>query len=99
MAKPTSKQTVEPIADKTELINNIDSALSIAPDIDLESAIADELLNDIDWQKVRTALITKAKQKFISMLIGNGSDRPVVISPFPELHALPSGEGDEDKAA
>lgn len=65
---------------------------------DLESAIADELLNDIDWGKVRTALIRKAKQKFISMFIGNLSDRPVVISQYPELAVLPSSSDDEDKA-
>jgi len=95
MAKTTSKQPIEPIAEsKTEFIDQVDSA----PAIDLESVIADELLNDIDWQKVRTALVRKAKQKFIEMLFGNPSDRPVVISQYPELHALPSRE-EEDKAA
>lgn len=66
--------------------------------IDLESAIADELLNDIDWGKVRTALISKAKQKFISMFIGGGSNTPINISQFPELAALPSSD-DEVKAS
>lgn len=66
---------------------------------DLESAIADELLNDIDWAKVRSALISKAKQKFISMFIGGASDSHVNISQFPELAALPSSTDDEDKAS
>ena len=65
---------------------------------DLESAIADELLNDIDWAKVRSALISKAKQKFISMFIGGASDSHVVISQYPELAVLPSSD-DEDKAS
>lgn len=65
---------------------------------DLESAIADELLNDIDWGRVRTALIRKAKQKFISMFIGGASDSHVVISQYPELAALPSSD-DEVKAS
>lgn len=67
--------------------------------IDLESAIADELLNDIDWGKVRTALIRKAKQKFISMLFGGGQNTPINISQFPELAVLPSSDDDEVKAS
>lgn len=66
---------------------------------DLESAIADELLNDIDWGRVRSALISKAKQKFISMLFGGASDSHVNISQFPELAVLPSSDDDEVKAS
>lgn len=100
MAKSTPvKQPIEPITPPelppvTDIVTN-----AIVPDFDIESAIADQLLDDIDWQRVRAALISKAKQKFISMLLGNGSDRPVVISQYPELHALPSSESDEVKAA
>ncbi len=93
--KNTSKQPVEPITEqKTEIIDQVDSA-----PIDLEDAIADELLDSIDWGKVRTALVRKAKQKFLEMLIGNPSDRPVVISQYPELAVLPSSTDDEVKAA
>jgi hypothetical protein len=63
--------------------------------VDIEDAIADELLNDIDWQKVRAALLRKAPAKLFAWLT-SGSDRPVNISAFPELAALPSSE---DQAA
>jgi hypothetical protein len=95
MATKNTKQSVEPITEqKTELNDQVDGA-----SLNLEDAIADELLNDIDWQKVKAALIRKVKAKFIEMLIGNPSDRPVVISQYPELAVLPSSDSDEVKAA
>jgi len=39
--------------------------------LDIENLIADSLIQDINWQKVRTALIDRARQKF-------GSDPQVV---------------------
>ena len=71
--------------------------VAIAPDIDIESMIADELLNDIDWQKVRAALIKKAPAKLFAWLVSS-NDTPINISQFPELAQLPSGD-DEGKAA
>ena len=32
--------------------------------LDIENLIADSLIQDINWQKVRTALIDRARQKF-----------------------------------
>jgi len=32
--------------------------------LDIENLIADELINDIDWAKVRSVLIDRARQKF-----------------------------------
>ena len=63
----------------------------VATDINLEEAIADELLNDIDWQKVRSALLKKAPAKLFAWLAG-GNDRPINISQYPELAVLPSNE-------
>jgi len=88
MAAKNVKQTLEPITQPE----------AIALDIDLESAIADELLDNIDWAKVRSALIRKAKQKFIEMLF-SANDRPINISPYPELAALPSHDDDRESAA
>ena len=69
---------------------------SAAPDINLEDAIADQLLDDIDWQKVRSAMLSKVKQRFFDWL--TTSDRPVNISQFPELAVLSSAE-EQEKAA
>ena len=92
MAVKTAKQAIEPIT-PPEI-----AAQSAAPnfaDLDLESAIADELLDEIDWSKVRAAMFTKVKDRFISWLTSSG-DRPVVISAFPELAQLPSAQGEGD---
>ena len=72
---------------------------SITPDaiaFDLEEQIADELLNNIDWAKVRSALLKKAPAKLFAWLV-SGNNPPVNISPFPELAALESAE-EEEKA-
>ena len=68
-----------------------------APDFDFEDAIADQLLDDIDWQKVKNAMFAKVKQRFFDWLVGGG-DRPINISPYPELAALSSAD-DVEKAA
>ena len=72
------------------------AAQSAAPDVDLESMIAEEILNDIDLQKVRAALFRKASARLFAWLV-SGSDRPINISQFPELAALPSS--DDERAA
>ena len=66
-------------------------AQSAAPDINLEDAIADQLLDDIDWQNVRAAILRKAPARLFAWLVG-GSDRPINISQYPELAALPSSD-------
>ena len=40
----------------------------IAPGLNIEDMIADQLLDDIDWQHVRAALIRKAPQKLFAWL-------------------------------
>ena len=90
MAVKSPKQAIEPIAPpETERPGT--------QAIDLEDAIAEELLNNIDWQKVRAALIRKAPAKLFAWLV-QGDNTTINISQFPELSALPSSE-DEGKAA
>ena len=88
--KNTSKQPVEPITEhKPELNDQVDAAL-----VNLEDAIADELLDNIDWSKVRSALLKKAPAKLFAWLTSS-SDRPINISQYPELSALPSSQDGE----
>jgi hypothetical protein len=87
MALKTAKTTTQPES----------VALCAAPEINLEEAIADQLLDDIDWQKVRAAIIRKAPAKLFAWLAG-GDNTPINISQFPELAALPSSD-DEVRAA
>ena len=73
---------------------------SLTPDaiaFDLEDQIADELLNNIDWSKVRSALLKKAPAKLFAWLV-SGDNTPVNISAYPELAALPSAD-EQEKAA
>lgn len=89
MAVKAVKQAVEAI--QPELVT---------PDaiaFDLEEQIADELLNNINWSKVRSAILKKAPAKLFAWLISS-NDTPVSLSPYPELAALPSVDG-EEKAA
>jgi len=92
MAKTTSKQPLEPVAPPETV------ALRAAPDFDIESAIADELLDSIDWAKVRSALLKKAPAKLFAWLT-SGNNTPINLSPFPELAALPSRDDDRESAA
>lgn len=73
------------------------STAPLSTDINLEDAIADQLLDDIDWSKVRAAILRKAPAKLFAWLT-SGNNTPINISQFPELSALPSSD-DEGKAA
>ena len=78
-----SKATIEPpIAPPVDELN-----------FDFESMIADEILDNLDWGKVKIALFAKVKRRFFDWLVGGG-DRPINLSPYPELSALPSSEGE-----
>ena len=68
-------------------------AQSAAPDINLEDAIADQLLDDIDWQKVRAAILRKAPARLFAWLT-SGNNTPINISAFPELAQLPSADSE-----
>lgn len=68
--------------------------MAIGTDINLEDAIADQLLDDIDWQKVRAAIIRKAPARLFAWLT-SGNNTPINISAFPELAVLPSSQDGE----
>lgn len=69
-------------------------AAPLITEINLEDAIADQLLDDIDWSKVRSAIIRKAPAKLFAWLT-SGDNTPINISQFPELSALPSAQDGE----
>jgi hypothetical protein len=86
-SKSPVKQSVEPITAPVDV-------MAIGTDINLEDAIADDLLDAIDWNKVRAALIRKAPAKLFAWLT-SGNNTPINISAFPELSALPSSQDGE----
>lgn len=98
MAKLPAKSAIEPIVEtKPELSESVDDAFTaIAPGINIESMIADELLDSVDWQKVKQALLKKAPAKlfkwFQSQLL------PTEGSPmiFNEIEAIALSEGKDD---
>ena len=90
MAAKAVKQAVETT---TQPESPIPDAIAF----DLEEQIADELLNNIDWAKVRSAILKKAPAKLFAWLVSS-NDAPVNLSPYPELAALPSAE-EQEKAA
>ena len=90
MAVKSPKQAIEPITQSQDLTPGPQA-------IDLENAIADDLLDAIDWSKVRAALIKKAPAKLFAWLT-SGNDTPINISAYPELAALPSGDEQERTA-
>ena len=65
MAVKAVKQSVEPIVEnKPTLSVSVDAAFNVsAHGLNIEDMIADQLLDDIDWQKVSAALIRKAPAK------------------------------------
>ena len=89
MAGKAVKQAVE-VTTQPEL------SISEEIDFDLEEQIADELLDNINWAKVRSALLKKAPAKLFAWLTSS-NDIPVSLSPYPELAALSSADS-EDKA-
>ena len=96
--KTPSKQSVELIVEpKPTLSESVDAALSaIAPGVDIEDMIADQLLDDIDWQKVSTALIRRAPAKlfkwFQSQLLPSDG-QPIITN---EIEAMAICEGDSN---
>ena len=98
MAVKTAKQTVEPIVETKPTLNeSVDSAFNaIAPGLNIEDMIADQLLDDIDWQKVRAALIRKAPKKLFAWLqsqILPIDGQPIITN---EIEAMAICEGDSN---
>jgi len=90
MAAKAVKQAVE-------VTTQPESLTPEAISFDLEEVIAEELLDNIDWSKVRSALLKKAPAKLFAWLTSS-NDTPINLSPYPELAALPSAE-EQEKAA
>ena len=86
MAVKNSKATTPP-----DLVEQ--SAAPLIAEINLEDAIADQLLDSVDWQKVSAAIIRKAPAKLFAWLT-SGNNTPINISAFPELSALPSSDSE-----
>jgi hypothetical protein len=89
MAAKNSKATTAP-----DLVEQSAAPLSI--DINLEEAIADQLLDSVDWQKVKEALLKKAPARlfkwFQSQLLPiDGS--PMITN---EIEAIALSEGAND---
>ena len=95
------------MATKPKATSQDEAALRAAPDIvtnivtnaiapDIEDMIADQLLDDIDWQKVKQALLKKAPAKlfkwFQSQLLPTDGDR----IPCTEIEAMAISEGDSN---
>lgn len=79
-----------------EVVPQLPEAARSAEDL-LNDRIADQLLEQINWQAVINAVVRKAPAKLFAWLT-KGEDTPINISQFPELAALPSRD-DEGKAA
>ena len=89
MAVKAVKQAVENT--QPDLVEQ--SAAPLITEINLEDAIADQLLDSVDWQKVSAAIIRKAPAKLFAWLT-SGNNTPINISAFPELSALPSSDSE-----
>ena len=98
MAVKAVKQSVETIVENKPTLNeSVDSAFNaIALGVDIESMIADQLLDDIDWQKVSAALIRKAPAKlfkwFQSQILPIDG-QPIITN---EIEAMAISEGDSN---
>jgi hypothetical protein len=93
MALKTTKQATPPDQVAQSAATDI-ATNAIGPGL-IEDMIADQLLDSVDWQKVKQALLKKAPARLFAWLAG-GDNTPINISQFPELSALPSSE---DRAA
>jgi hypothetical protein len=89
MAVKNSKATTAP-----DLVEQSAAPLNI--EIDLESAIADQLLDDIDWSKVKQALLKKAPARLFKWL--QSQLLPIDGSPMitNEIEAIALSEGVTD---
>jgi hypothetical protein len=72
------------------------SAAPLSTEINLEEAIADELLDSVDWQKVKQALLKKAPSRLFKwfqsqLLPSDGS--PMILN---EVEAMAICEGAND---
>lgn len=90
--KSPAKPSTEPITPPLDLTPGT------TQNIDLEDAIAESLLNDIDWHRVRAAIISKAKHRFRN----NGSlvvaIAPLLFLPSQNWHNLREAQMNNNEA-
>jgi hypothetical protein len=79
MAVKPSKQAVETTQPEYQ-----GTPAPLSTIVDIENAIADELLDSIDWSKVRAAIIRKAPAKLFAWLT-SGNDTPSIFPHFQNL--------------
>ena len=103
MAVKPAKQAIEPITPPETVAQSaapnfadLDLESAIATDINLEDAIADQLLDSVDWQKVKQALLKKAPARLFKwfqaqILPSDGS--PMITN---EIEAMAISEGATD---
>jgi hypothetical protein len=98
MAVKNVKQAIEPIAPPKPALNETvdDAFTAISPGLNIEDMIADQLLDNIDWSKVRSALLKKAPAKLFKwfqaqLLPTDGS--PMITN---EIEAMAISEGATD---
>ncbi len=70
-------------------------AQSAAPNINIEALIADEILDNLDWQKVRDTLIARARQRFWIWLSSQILPSEICTTALTEIDAIALSGSDE----
>ncbi len=98
MAAKSTKQSVEPITENKPALNETvdDAFTAIGPGLNIEDMIADQLLDSVDWSKVKQALLKKAPARLFKwfqsqILPTDGS--PIICN---EIEAIALSEGATD---
>ena len=89
MAVKSPKQAIEPITTPEPV------AQSTAIDCNIEVLIADEILDNLDWQKVRDTLIARARQRFWIWLSSQILPSEVCTVALTEIDAIALSGADE----
>ena len=93
MAAKPQKQAVETTT-PPELVAQ--SAAPLITEINLEDAIADELLDSIDWQKVKVLMLSKAKAKFWQWIAAATPDTDINLALQGDAIAISASEVKND---
>ena len=89
MAVKSPKQATQPITTPESV------AQTIAPDTNIEALIADEILDNLDWQKVRDTLIARARQRFWIWLSSQILPSEICTTALTEIDAIALSGSDE----
>jgi len=92
MAVKPPKTTVQP--ELTPEPTNASVARSAA--LNLENLLADEILDGIDWSKVKALMIEKAQAKFWAWITAAASNTDVSLALLPDAIAVGSSEVGSD---